>query len=127
MQINRPAACSLVTVLALGVSSSSAFAAMPGSYTKKPNPLSISLTILGLPTAAVGKVVISGPGSFRRVVRGNGLRTLTGLNPGSYRLVVKPVKTSFGTARAKQRVRQVTVTSNRGARLKIMYTTPNSS
>ncbi len=88
---------------------------------------SITLTVAGLPTSAVGKVVVKGPGSYKTVVRANGTKRLTGLRSGTYRLTAKPVKTSFGKATATKKTRSVKVSSSKGARVLVLYITPGTS
>mgnify|MGYP000845459900 FL=1 len=88
---------------------------------------SITLSVAGLPTSAVGKVVVKGPGSCRTVVRVNGTKRLTGLRPGTYRLTAKPVQTSSGKAKATKKTRSVKVSSSKGARVLVLYVTPGTS
>ena len=88
---------------------------------------SITLTIAGLPTSAVGRVVVKGPGSYRTVVRANGTKRLTGLRTGTYRLTAKSVRTSFGKAKATKKTRSVRVSSSKGARVMVLYVTPGTS
>ena len=87
----------------------------------------LTVTVAGLPSSVVGKVIVTGPGTYRTVVRVNGSKRLTGLKAGTYRLRAKAVSTSFGKATAKKKTRSVIVTAKKGAKVLVLYTTPGTS
>jgi hypothetical protein len=93
----------------------------------KPAARSLVIIVRGLPGTALGRVKISGPGSYRTTVTANGKRTLTGLKPGTYRVTAKAVQTSFGKATVKKSKRSVKVKANKGAKVVIAYDVPGTS
>ena len=122
-----PVSAALVSAVALAVSIAPATAAPLAVPTKAPGR-TLTITVAGLPTSALGKVVVTGPGSYRTVVRANGQKRLAGLRSGKYTLKAKAVSTSFGKAKVKKKkTRTVKVTAKKGATVLVLYVTPGTS
>lgn len=121
-----PVSVAVLSAVALAVSIAPATAAPLAVPTKAPGR-TLTITVAGLPTSALGKVVVTGPGSYRTVVRANGQKRLTGLRSGKYTLKAKAVSTSFGKAKVKKQTRTVRVTAKKGATVLVLYVTPGTS
>jgi len=85
------------------------------------------VSIYGLPTGDSGKVVVKGPHKYRKVVRGTGESQISGLAPGTYRLIAKPVAVNGTKAKAKPRKRSLTVSARKGGRVQFVYVVPGTS
>lgn len=99
-------------------------ALQPGKVPAK----TLVVTIAGLQSGVNGRVRVTGPGTYRTTIKGNGTRTLSNLVPGRYRLKAKAVSTSSGKARAtkKTRTTRVKVTAKKGAKVLVLYVTPGT-
>jgi len=122
-----PTSGAVSTCLALVVLGAAPASGAAQSAPMKPPGRTLTVTVAGLPSSAVGRVIVTGPGAYRTVVRVNGHRRLTGLSAGTYKLRAKPVSTSFGKARAKKKTRSVRITAKKGAKVLVQYTTPGTS
>lgn len=126
MRLIRTAAALTVTG-ALLTAPFAANAAAPTALPQKVAGKTLIVSIYGLTSDASGKVVVKGPNGYKKVVRGQGARKLSGLTPGSYRLTAKPVQASGATAKPQTTKRTVTVKAKKGARATFMYVVPGTS
>ena len=84
----------------------------------------MTITVPELPSSAKARIVVKCPGGYKRKVEDD--VRFTGLRAGTYRIVTKPVRTTIGKATARQRVKKVSVTPNKGARFTVYYGIPGA-
>lgn len=118
-------ATALSLTVAAVVAAATPAAALPQAVAMKPPGSTLTITVVGIPLQASGRVIVKGPRDYRRVVTDN--VRLTGLRSGTYRIIAKPVRTGVGTASVRKRVHKVKVTANKGARFTVAYVVPGTS
>lgn len=90
----------------------------PVSYASQSG--SIAVTVTGLPSGAIGDVLVAGPAGFSAVVTAS--TTLEALPPGSYTLTARTVRTSLGSYGGTLSVGALTVAANTTAASTATYT-----
>ena len=117
----------LAAAITLSVNPLTASAETPSSVASKVPGRTLVVGIYGLTADASGKIVVKGPNKYRTVLRGSGVKRLTELAPGTYRLTSKPVTAAGRKAKAHPTRRSVVVKAREGARIVFTYVVPGSS
>ncbi len=84
------------------------------------------LTVKGVPKRSKATIVVKRAKHSHKTVKTHGDRTIRRLKPGTYRIKAQKLTTSKGTWLGRAKPAKVTVTSRKGARVRVVYTKRNS-
>lgn len=121
---------SVISIVAIGLTAGLAVSANPVHASTQPliapsakmPPRTLVIRVVGVPANAKPRVVVKGPGTYRKFIRVSGRKTrLKGLKPGKYTLRARAVSVSGDSRLPIASKLSVRVKKNRGTVARIYY------